>query len=257
MNNELQIFNHPEFGDVRVIGDSDNPRFCLSDVCKMLGLDASQVMKRLDDGVVSIHPIIDRLGRTQSATFVNEDGLYDVILDSRKPEAKRFRKWVTSEVLPSIRKHGVYATADFLSMSIANPEWAIGLLKELKAKQDEAALLEVQLAEAKPKADYCDVILQCADLITTSAIAKDYGYSAKAFNKLLHKLGIQFKQGDLWLLYQHYAKLGWTQTKTHKYMGGDEQIHCRVHTYWTQKGRLELYHLLKRNGILPLIEQAA
>lgn len=257
MNKELQIFNHPEFGDVRVIGDSDNPRFCLADVCKVLEIgNPSDVKRRLDDGVVSIEVISDSMGRTQTATFVNEDGLYDVILDSRKPEAKRFRKWVTSEVLPSIRKHGVYATEDFLSKSIADPMWAIGLLTELKAKQDETALLKVQMAEAKPKVDYCDVILNCADLVTTSAIAKDYGYSAKAFNKLLHKLGIQFKQGDLWLLYQKYAKCGWTQTKTHKYMGGDGQIHCRIHTYWTQKGRLELYHLLKAKGILPLIEQA-
>lgn len=114
MSNELQIFNNPEFGEVRIIGDADNPRFCLSDVCKILGLDSSQVMKRLDGGVVSIHPISDALGRIRDTNFVNEDGLYDVILDSRKPAAKRLRKWVTSEVLPSIRKrkvHGQGATA--------------------------------------------------------------------------------------------------------------------------------------------------
>lgn len=108
----VQIYNHPEFGGMRVIGDFDNPRFCLSDLCKILELDASQVMKRLDDGVVSIHPITDKLGRMQNANFVNEDGLYDVILDSRKPEAKKFRKWITSEVLPSIRKTGSYALSN-------------------------------------------------------------------------------------------------------------------------------------------------
>jgi len=83
--------------------------FCLTDVCKALGLEAKHVMERLDDGVVSTDIIIDRLGRNQNANFVNEDGLYDVILDSRKPEAKAFRKWVTSEVLPSIRKTGSYS----------------------------------------------------------------------------------------------------------------------------------------------------
>ena len=258
MTTDIQIFNHPDFGGVRVLGDSDNPRFCLSDVCKVLGVgNPSDVKKRLDDGVVSIEGIVDSLGRTQEAYFVNEDGLYDVILDSRKPEAKKFRKWITSEVLPSIRKHGVYATGDFLSKSIANPAWAIGVLTELKAKQEEAALLEQKLAEAKSKADYCDAILQCRELVATSVIAKDYGYSAKAFNKLLHELGVQFKQGELWLLYQSYAQRGWTQTKTHKYVGADGKIHCNVHMYWTQKGRLELYYLLKDHDYLPLIEQVA
>ena len=258
MEQALEIFKHEEFGGVRVIGDADNPRFCLADVCKILEIgNPSDVKKRLDDGVVTIEVISDSLGRAQNATFVNEDGLYDVILDSRKPEAKKFRKWVTSEVLPSIRKHGVYATGDFLSRSIADPTWAIGVLTALKNEQDKSALLETQLAEAKPKVDYCDWILQCANLVTTSAIAKDYGYSAKQFNRLLHELKVQFRQGDMWLLYQRYAAQGWSQTKTHKYVDGDGKIHCKVHTYWTQKGRLGLYELLKREGHLPLIEQAA
>ena len=102
------IFTHEEFGTVRMLGDWDNPEFCLADLCRYLELDASQVMKRLDGGVVSIHPISDSLGRTQKANFVNEDGLYDVILDSRKPSAKKFRKWITSEVLPALRKTGSY-----------------------------------------------------------------------------------------------------------------------------------------------------
>lgn len=160
-------------------------------------------------------------------------------------------------ILPSIRKHGVYATNDFLSKSIADPMWAIGVLTALKESQDKAALLETQLAEAKPKADYCDVILLCSDLMTTSAIAKDYGMSAKTFNRLLNKLGVQFRQGEMWLLYQKYAAKGWSQTKTHKYVDGDGKIHCKVHTYQTQKGRLVLYELLKRESYLPMIERAA
>ena len=98
------IFTHEEFGTVRMLGDWDNPEFCLADLCRYLELDASQVMKRLDGGVVSIHPISDSLGRTQKANFVNEDGLYDVILDSRKPSAKKFHKWIISEVLPAMRQ---------------------------------------------------------------------------------------------------------------------------------------------------------
>ena len=256
MNKELQIFNHPEFGDVRVTDNDGEPWFVGRDAAISLGYSNPNdaLAKHVDpeDKLTSQFAIA---GQMRTVVLINEGGLYSLTVRSNMPNAKKFTRWLTHDVAISIRKHGVYATADFLSMSIADPAWAIGLLTELKAKQEESALLKVQLAEAKPKADYCDVILQCADLITTSAIAKDYGYSAKAFNKLLHKLGIQFKQGELWLLYQKYACRGWTQTKTHKYMGGDEQIHCKVHTYWTQKGRLELYHLLKRNRILPLIEQ--
>lgn len=92
----IQIFNNQEFGSVRVVAKEGEPLFCLSDVCKILELRAGDVRQRLDDGVVSTQPIYDSLGREQMANFVNEDGLYDVILDSRKPEAKRFRKWVTS-----------------------------------------------------------------------------------------------------------------------------------------------------------------
>lgn len=252
MEQAIQIFSNPEFGSVRIIGDAENPRFCLADLCRILGIgNPSDVKNRLDNGVVTIEGIIDNLGRKQNVTFVNEDGLYDVILDSRKPEAKRFRKWVTSEVLPSIRKHGMYIDP---SKPISGDQLIL-IGQRMKALEAQNALLQVQNAELQPKADYCDVILQCEDLVTTSVIAKDYGYSAKRFNKLLHELRIQFKQGDIWLLYQKYAVKGWSQTKTHKYMGGDGEMHCKAHTYWTQKGRIELYHILKRNGILPMIER--
>ena len=105
----LQIFNNAEFGEIRTTGTWDNPLFCLADVCRALKIgNPSQVKTRLEDRVISNEVISDSLGRKQNVTFVNEDGLYDVILDSRKPEAKKFRKWITSEVLPSIRKTGKY-----------------------------------------------------------------------------------------------------------------------------------------------------
>ncbi len=108
--NEIKVFKSDAFGPVRTAGTSENPLFCLADVCNALDLQAAAVARRLDDGVISSHPISDNLGRTQQANFVNEDGLYDVILDSRKPEAKAFRKWITGTVLPSIRKTGEYVT---------------------------------------------------------------------------------------------------------------------------------------------------
>ena len=117
------------------------------------------------------------------------------------------------------------------------------------------AIQRQQIIEMKPKASYYDVVLNCKDLISTSAIAKDYGKSAIWLNRYLHEKGIQFKQGDIWLLYQKHAEKGYSSTKTHSYLGSDGENHTKVHTYWTQKGRLFIYELLKHNGILPLIEQ--
>ena len=109
MKTEIQLFSNPEFGEVRTsVTESNEPVFCLVDLCEILELNPSKVSQRLNDDVLSKHPILDSLNREQQANFVNEDGLYDVILDSRKPEARKFRKWITSEVLPSIRKSGGY-----------------------------------------------------------------------------------------------------------------------------------------------------
>lgn len=121
---------------------------------------------------------------------------------------------------------------------------------------DTVAVQNQQIAEMRPKASYYDVVLNCKDLISTSAIAKDYGKSAVWMNRWLREKGVQFKQGDIWLLYQKYADKGYTSTKTHSYCGSDGIQHTRVHTYWTPKGRLFVYDLMKADGILPLIEQA-
>lgn len=112
-----------------------------------------------------------------------------------------------------------------------------------------------QIAELQPKASYYDLVLNCKDLLSTTQIAKDYGKSAVWLNKYLHEKGIQFKQGDIWLLYQKYAEFGYTSTKTHPYNGNDGQQHVKPHTYWTQKGRLFIYDTLKNDGILPTIEK--
>ena len=137
----------------------------------------------------------------------------------------------------------------------------LNALKEEKALRREAELTvsvqSQQIAELQPKASYYDVVLNCKDLMSIGKIAKDFGKSAVWLNKWLHEKGIQYKQGDIWLLYQKYAEKGYTSTKTQSYNGSDGEIHSKVHTYWTQKGRLFLYDLLKKNGYLPLIEKEA
>ena len=107
----------------------------------------------------------------------------------------------------------------------------------------------------KPKASYYDVVLNCKDLVAISVIAKDFGWSATKMNQYLHEKGVQYKQGHIWLLYQKYAERGFTSTKTHSYPGADGETHTKVHTYWTQAGRLFIYDLMKANGYIPLIER--
>ena len=140
------------------------------------------------------------------------------------------------------------------ALQFANQQ--LGLLKHQNMElTGTIAVKNQQILEMQPKVSYYDVVLNCKDLISTSAIAKDYGKSAIWMNRYLHEKGVQFKQGDIWLLYQKYAQKGYTSTKTHSYPGSDGETHTKVHTYWTQKGRLFIYELMKLDGIKPLIEQ--
>ena len=111
------------------------------------------------------------------------------------------------------------------------------------------------IEEMQPKVSYYDAILQCKDLISVTVIAKDYGISAKEFNSMLHNLKIQFRQGDIWVLYAKYQGNGYMKTKTHNYVSSDGEQHSKEHSYWTQKGRLFLYEILKQNGVVPLMER--
>lgn len=134
-------------------------------------------------------------------------------------------------------------------------------IEEQKEKQQlltTVAVQNQQIAELQPKASYYDVVLNCKDLISIGKIAKDYGWSAQKLNEYLHQHGVQYKQGKTWLLYQKYAGMGYTSTKTHTYHGDDGTEHAAdPHTYWTQKGRLFIYDLLKSDDIYPLIERDA
>lgn len=258
--NEIKVFDNPQFGKVRTAGTSENPLFCLPDVCKALGLNASHVRERLEDGVVSTDTITDNLGRAQVANFVNEDGLYDVILDSRKPEAKVFRKWVTSEVLPSIRKTGQYSanvpqTFSQALMLAARQQEEIERQKAALAQQgEEIVKLSNEVMTMKPKATYYDLILNNPSTVTITQIAQDYGMSAKKFNQILCDFRIQHKVNKQWILYADNINKGYVQSKPTNIplANGTEKV--VYNTEWTQKGRIFLYEKLKRAGILPMIE---
>lgn len=266
--NELKIFENPEFGKVRTVEINDEPYFVGKDVAEILGYsNASKAVSTHVDDEDKQFIMLDiadsqngNMPTGQSKTaLINESGLYSLILSSKLPKAKEFKRWVTSDVLPSIRKHGMYAMDDLIN----DPDLAIKALMALKEERQKNKQLETavavqtqQISELQPKASYYDVILNCKDLVSTTEIAKDYGKSAKWLNSLLHKLGVQFKQGGIWLLYQKYAERGYTSTKTHNYLDENGGTHAKVHTYWTQKGRIFIYDLLKSNGVLPNVEMA-
>lgn len=127
--------------------------------------------------------------------------------------------------------------------------------QKLEEIRNSNARLAAEIEEMKPKANYCDMVLNCKSLIKVTTIAKDYGQSARWLNEKLHDLGVQFRQGELWVLYQKYAEKGYACTKTHIFINDDGTTHSKSHTYWTQKGRQFIYDLLKTHGILPVTEQ--
>lgn len=256
---ELQVYKNAEFGSVRTTTLGGQSYFVGKDVAGILGYSNTRkaLIDHVDEEDKDDVTIRDAIGRNQTMTAINESGLYSLILSSKMPNAKKFKRWVTSEVLPAIRKHGLYATGDL----IANPDLAIAAFTALKEEREKnkelmaaVAIGQQQIAEMKPKATYYDVVLKCRDAVNISVIAKDYGWSAMRMNEYLHEKGIQFKQGDIWLLYQKYAPNGYTKTNTHIYEDSKGIQHTKVHTKWTQKGRLFIYEQLKADGIYPQIE---
>ena len=261
--NDIKIFENAEFGSVRTLEVNGEPYFVGKDVADILGYqNGSRDINRHVDTEDRTDVAIHDGSQNRNMTIINESGLYSLILSSKLPKAKEFKHWVTSEVLPSIRKHGAYMTDDVLHRAITEPDFLIQLATELKEEQEKRRALEStvavqsqQITELQSKASYYDVVLNSKDLLSIGKIAKDFGKSAVWLNKWLHEQGVQYKQGEIWLLYQKYAEQGYTSTKTRTYNGDDGAVHTKVHTYWTQKGRLFIYDLLKTNGILPLIEK--
>lgn len=246
----MQIFAFEEKEEIRTLLINDEPYFVGKDVADVLGYAKSRnaIATHVDDEDKKDAPIQGDLGGTQNMTIINESGLYSLILKSKLPNAKKFKRWVTSEVLPTIRKHGMYATQDLLD----NPDLLIQVATQLKEERTNRLIAEQRVKELQPKADYYDKILANKSLMTISVIAKNYGMSASKMNQTLHKLGVQYKQGKTWLLYSKHQDKGWTHTEMLN-VAGTEKL--QPSTKWTQKGHIALYELLKKNDILPTIER--
>ena len=192
-----------------------------------------------------------KLSRQSGAWLINESGLYSLILSSKLPSAKKFKHWVTAEVLPSLRKHGAYFTAETLRKTMSDPRELAKLLTTLADEQDKRRKLEEENAFLSVKANYYDRILHSKNSVPVTQIAKDYGMSAIAFNRMLHDYGIQYPIRGSWVLYAEFSDKNYTQSKTYQ-IGDDKAV---MHTSWTQKGRLFLYEFLKEHGVLPMCER--
>ncbi|WP_051617557.1 phage antirepressor KilAC domain-containing protein [Prevotella sp. HUN102] len=195
----------------------------------------------------------DSLGRTQQALFVNEDGLYDVILDSRKPEARQFRKWVTSEVLPSIRKTGGYiATTQedtpelIMARALQVAQQTITKHQQmLEQAKERIALQEQEIKQQAPKVQYVDEVLQSVNTYTSTQMSKELGLrEAEQLHKILKEKGIMFKQSGQWLLTAKYCGKGYTKPRTHQFTRNDGSIGTNTTTVWTEKGRAFLHHIM-------------
>lgn len=253
--NELKNFTF-EDQQIRVLTIEGEPWFVGKDVAEVLGYSNSR--KAIADHVDSEDKGVTKcytLGGTQQIAIINESGLYSLILSSKLPKAKEFKRWVTSEVLPTIRKHGAYMTPAKIEEVLTDPDTIIQLATQLKQEREGRLIAEQRIGELTPKADYCDRVLADKSLVTITQIAKDYGMSGRALNATLRDLGVIYKQCETWFLYAKYQKTGWTHSETIMVDKKDGTQKAVLNTKWTQKGRLGLYELLKAHGILPLIEQ--
>jgi prophage antirepressor-like protein len=233
-----QIFKSAEFGQIRTCMVDGETYFVGKDVASALGYkNTMDVLMRHVDNEDKQTSGFTMGGQQYNMTIINESGLYSLILSSKLDSARRFKRWVTSEVLPAIRRNGRYE-----------------LERQNRVLESRNALLEEITAQQKPLTDYARNILSSTQTVTITQIAQDYGFSAIRFNELLMRLRIQHKVGGQWILYSPHLHKGYVQSFSSYFVKPDGEVQVKVHTRWTQSGRLFLYEELKRAGVLPLIE---
>lgn len=257
-DNKIILFKHEEFGEIRTLNIDGEPWFIAKDIVEILGYEngSRDVNRHVDSEDKKLLTNQNYQNGTfeipnRGLTIINESGLYSLILSSKLPSARKFRHWITSEVLPSLRKHGAYFTAETLHKTMSDPRELAKLLTTLADEQDKRRKLEEENAFLSVKANYYDRILNSKNAVPVTQIAKDYGMSAIAFNRMLHDYGIQYPIRGSWVLYAEYANLGYTQSKTYT-IDEDKAV---MHTCWTQAGRIFLYNFLAERGIMPMCER--
>lgn len=255
--NEMQVFNNPEFGDVRAVEFGNNVWLVGKDVALILGYtnpnealaDHVDEEDKLNSKTLSSFPL--ELGQ-RGGWLINESGLYSLVLSSKLPSAKKFKRWVTSEVLPSIRKTGGYALPkDYPAALRALADAEEAKLRLLAENQQQAQVI----ADFEPIRQYVDTILESKGTMATSQIAADYGLTAQKLNKILHDGGIQRNVNGQWLLYAKHMGRGYTKSKTIQIIRSDGRPDTIMQTQWTQKGRLMIHEILTARGIEAVMDR--
>lgn len=253
---DLQIFNNDRFGQIRIVPVDGELMFVAKDVCDCLEITKHRdAISRLDSderGSVKL----DTPGGKQDIAAINEYGLYNLVLSSRKPEAKEFKRWITHDVIPQIRKTGTYS----MNIPKSLPEALRAYANEVESHNATKAIVaqqEQQIAEFKPVKDYVDKILSSKSCLTITQIAADYGMSAQELNKILHEAGLQRKVGDQWILYKQHMSKGFTKSETFTFCRSDGRLDSKITTKWTQKGRLEIHNILSNLDIHAVCENVA
>lgn len=255
---EIQIFNSPKFGEIRIAGTSENPMFCLSDVCRVLEIKNARDWKSKlnQEGVVSIYTPTH--GGNQQLSYINEMNLYKVIMRSDKPQAEPFQDWVCGEVLPSIRKSGGYMVAkeddspeEIMARALTIAQATLAKreerLKQLEQQTERQQItIDAQATElqaAAPKVTYYDETLQSVNTLTTTQIAKELGLDAPKLNQRLKQAGVIFRQSGMWMLRQPYSSWKLTATRTQTFTRSDGSTGTSMYTVWNERGRRFIHAL--------------
>ena len=241
MTNQIQIFKNQEFGAIRTMSNEQGEvLFCGRDVAVALGykkpLDAIAHHVESEDSVK--HGLLDNRGCKQKTIFINESGLYALILSSKLESAKRFKRWVTSEVLPALRKQGGYMIAQEGETEQDIMKRALDIVKTTLARRDE------QIAKLQPRADYADHVLDSVTCITTTQLAKELGMSAQELNRRLCEMRIQYWQSGQYMLYAEFARQGFAKSRTHKRVLKHGMVITEMYLVWTERGREFIHQLL-------------
>lgn len=272
--NEIQIFNSPQFGEIRTTTDDNNePLFCAADVCKALGYvnGRDAISKHVDDPDVAKRDAWVTTGtkadgseakRQTLMTFVNESGLYSLIFGSKLESAKQFKRWVTSEVLPEIRKNGGYIRGnvdetpeELMARALAVAKQTLERVERERQQlastnENQRIQLGIQDAEirkAAPKVEYYDKVMQSNCTMTTTQVANGLGMPCHRLNKLLRDAGIQYKQSGQWLLRSPYTDFGLHAVRTQTYTHADGSIGTSQYTVWNERGKRFISALVDNN----------
>lgn len=248
----LQQFIFNERAVRVLINENNEPWFVAKDIADILGYsETNRLTARLDEDEIMSTKLV---GMNMKSTIINESGLYNAVLGSQRLEAKAFKKWVTSEVLTSIRKHGAFLTKEKTEELLSDPDLIIGIATKLKEERQEKERLQQitdlqqkELKAAAPKLEYFNKVITSTSTYLTDQIAKELGMTAIKLNKKLYSMEVQFKRGEQWVLTAKYADKKYTETRTHPFTKSDGTQGTSLQTVWTEKGRSFIHWLMNKD----------